>query len=607
MVLQRNTRLKIWGWASPYEQINISFLNKEYNIRADVKGDWQLYLPPQKPGGPYNMQIHANNTIYIHNIYIGDIWVCSGQSNMELTMSRLRYKYPKEIAESDNPYIRQFLVPDIYNFISAQKDIPNGRWTPANSNTIQDFSAVAYFFAKELYNRYKIPIGIINAALGGSPAEAWMSKDALQNFPSYIAEAEKFKNDTLIKNIESQNAQAINTWYKKLNASDRGIQENWKSPATNISQWKTFPVPGYTNTSAGASWFRKEIFVPASMTGKTALLELGRIIDADSVFINGIFAGTTSYQYPPRRYELTDSLLKPGKNVLVVRIVTNTGKGGFVPDKKYNISTGNDTIDLQGEWYYQTGCETEPAPAQTFIRWKPTGLYNAMIAPLTSFAIKGVIWYQGEANTQKPQEYRLLLENLIKDWRTKWRQGDFPFLYAQLPNFMAAANIPQESHWAALRQQQLRILEIPNTGMAVTIDLGAWNDIHPENKKDVGLRLSMQARKIAYHENITAGGPIYQSVAEKNGKMVVSFSNTGAGLIAKNGDTLKYFAIADKNKKFVWANAIIKGDKVFVSNHKIAHPVYVRYAWADNPEGANLYNKEGFPASPFEAHCKIKE
>ncbi len=281
-------------------------------------------------------------------------------------------------------------------------------------------------------------------------------------------------------------------------------------------------------------------------------------------------------------------------------MINSSGLGGFVPDKPYFLSVGTDTLDLKGVWKYKEGAAMKPIQGQTFIRWKPGGLYNRMIAPLIPFSIKGVLWYQGESNTRNPSEYRMLFPALINNWREKWGLGEFPFLYVQLPNFMESKPHPEESNWAALRQVQLETLTTPNTGMAVGIDLGEWNDIHPLNKKDVGERLALVARAVVYgEEDIVYSGPLYKNYTIDGNKIKITFTHTGSGLVAKGDHRLHQFAIAGVDKKFVWAQAIIQGDNVVVWSDEIKDPKYVRYAWANNPEGANLYNVEGLPASPF--------
>jgi len=608
MVLQRDVRNNIWGWAKVNEQVTVRFIDSTYVTVADSAGYWSVLLSPSPAGGPFEMQIRASNEIILHDIMIGEVWVCSGQSNMELSMERVSPIYEKEIANSTNAYVRQFYVPQKYDFNGPRNDLESGSWISANPQSVLKFSAVAYFFGRALYEKYRVPIGLINSSLGGSPAESWMSERALSSFPKYLEEARRFKDSTLIKTIEESDNNRIHSWYQLLAQTDKGYngpQGSWYRPKLNTSDWKTMEVPGYWASTSlgpvnGAVWFRKDFNVSSSMAGKQAKLILGRIVDADSVFVNGTFVGTVSYQYPPRRYEIPQGILHKGKNTIVVRVISNAGKGGFVPDKQYEIVEGNQTIGLKGKWQYRLGATMEPLASQTFIRWKPEGLYNAMLAPLLKYRIKGVIWYQGESNAAKPMEYRDLFTGLIKDWRLGWQEGNFPFLYVQLPNFMEAKSQPSESDWALLREAQLQTLSVPNTAMAVTIDIGEWNDIHPLDKLDVGRRLALAAESVAYGDStLVYSGPQYQSMKIEGNKVSLSFSSVGKGLVAKGGEGLKSFAIAGSDKVFVWGQARIEGDKVIVSSDRVPNPVAVRYAWADNPEGANLFNKEGLPASPF--------
>lgn len=606
MVLQRDARVKIWGWAAGREKISVIFHDSVYHASANDKGEWTIVLSGLKAGGPFTMTVKASNTLAIKDIMVGDVWICSGQSNMELPMKRVSPLYEAEIAKSENPYIRHFAVPQKYDFNTPQNDLDSGNWETANPKNVLSFSAVAYFFGEELYEKYRIPIGLINASLGGSPIEAWLSEDAIKKFPTYEKEAQRFKDAALIHQIENQDRVRIEAWYAQLRQRDEGYRnplKPWYDPAISTADWSVMKVPGYWASGElgavnGVVWFRKEINVPASMVGKQCRLILGRIVDADSVFINGVFVGTTGYQYPPRRYDIPSTLLREGRNTIVVRVISNMGKGGFVLDKPYELICGGQTIDLKGDWQYRLGATVDPLASQTFIRWKPVGLYNAMISPLVSYSIKGVIWYQGESNADRPIEYREMFPALIRDWRTKWSQGDFPFLFVQLPNFMEAKDQPSESNWALLREAQLKTLSLPRTGMAVTIDIGEWNDVHPLNKKDVGKRLALAAQKVAYGDDrVVHSGPIYQSMRIEGNKIIITFTNTGGGLTAKGGE-LRYFTIAGVDKQFVWAKAKIETNKVIVWNEKVPNPVAVRYAWADNPDGANLYNAEGLPASP---------
>lgn len=607
MVLQRDAEVKIWGWAAGNEKVTVSFNGQQFRTQANGAGEWAIKLSGLQAGGPYTMQLEASNTILIKDVLVGDVWVCSGQSNMELPMRRVLPLYGEEIRDANNPYIRYFSVPQRYDFNQEREDLEAGQWQSTTPESVLGFSAVAYFFAKDLYDRYQIPIGLINASLGGSPAEAWISEDALKQFPEHYQEAQRFKDSSLIKQIEQADNARRQAWYAQLNQKDKGYEnprQPWHDPALNTSTWPTMQVPGYWAATSlgpvnGVVWFRKEVDVPADMAGQPAKLNLSRIVDADSVFVNGQFVGTTGYQYPPRWYTVPEGVLKAGKNTIAIRVINESGSGGFVLDKPYTLTAGNQMIDLKGAWQYKPGAVMEPLASQTFIRWKPVGLYNAMISPLLNYRIKGVIWYQGESNADSPEEYRTLFPALIRNWREKWGQGDFPFLFVQLANYMEAREQPTESDWAMLREAQSQALTLPQTGMAVTTDVGEWNDIHPLNKKAVGQRLALAARKVAYGEKVVSSGPLYESMEVKGRKIILTFSNTGSGLVAKDGGELRHFAIAGPDKHFVWAKTRIRGNKVEVWSEEVPNPVAVRYAWADNPQEANLYNKEGLPASPF--------
>jgi sialate O-acetylesterase len=612
MVLQRDAKIKIWGWASSGEKVKIKFNQHKCAITTATDGQWSAILPAMKAGGPFVMDISAKNHIIIRDILIGDVWFCSGQSNMVLPMERVKEKYPDVIDSADYPQIRNFFIPTVSDVSKIYDDLPPGKWLAANPENVLSFGAASYFFAKQLYNKYHVPIGLINSSVGGTPIQAWISEDGLKNISQYADRLTILKDTAYLNNIQKKTAERKELDSRPVKIIDKGLTAavKWNDTAYIPQGWHKFWLPGYWADQGihglnGVVWFRKEINVPASMTGKPAKLFMGRIVDADYLYVNGVLSGSTSYQYPPRRYNLPAGLLKPGKNIIVVRIVNTAGKGGFVPDKPYYLSAGGQNIDLRGDWQYKVGQVFTPKnDRENFIPFsgqnEPTGLYNTMVSPVINYAIKGILWYQGEANTFRPNEYEQLLPALIADWRSKWHEGNIPFIYAQLPGFMEVDYSPADSKWAQLREAQLKTLSVPNTAMAVTIDAGEWNDIHPLDKKDVGERMALGAEKIAYGDsNLVASGPIYQSSKIEGNKIVITFNSTGGGLIAKGGTELSQFAIAGEDGKYVWANAIIKDNKVVVWSDEIAHPLYVRYAWADNPEGANLYNKEGLPASPF--------
>ena len=602
MVLQRNSNVRIWGWASEGEDIEVSFQQRNYNT-STKNGKWEILLENPNIGGPYTMQISGKNSIQLDSIYIGDVWLCSGQSNMELPMSRVAPKYPEEIKSADNAEIRYFQVPKEYNLTKKLDDFSGGNWISVNQNTIEGFAAIPYFFAKNLYEEYQIPIGLIDASLGGSPVEAWMSEKALKNFPEAIAEVEKLKPEGVIDSLEQLDQNRIRNWYTTVTAEDAGLKSGWKTANFDDSDWEEFELPGLLKQPInGVVWFRKKFDLKSEFSGKPAELLMGRIVDADSVFVNGTFVGNTTYQYPPRRYQIPENILREGENTITVKLISERGRGGFVTDKPYEINFPEKRIDLKGAWKYKVGKATEALQPQTFYRWKPTGLYNAMIHPLLKYSIKGAIWYQGESNTSEPEKYSELFPKMIESWRENWHQeaSNFPFLFVQLANFMESRENPTDTNWARLREAQKAALNVPKTGMAVTIDVGEWNDIHPLDKKTVSDRLATAAKHLAYGDaSVVPSGPIYTSSEIKNDSIILHFEAVGSGLKIKNNQELKGFAIAGNDKQFVWAKAKIEGDKVIVYSPQVKHPVAVRYAWADNPENANLYNKEDLPASPF--------
>lgn len=610
MVLQRNAQINIWGWAAPGEKLTIKFNGKTVRSTATADGKWATTLSAQKAGGPYTMQIDASNHIMLKDILVGDVWFCSGQSNMVVNMERVKEKYPDEIASANYPQIRNFFIPTISDVKAIHDDLPASHWVAASPQNVLTFGAASYFFAKQLYLNYHIPIGIINSSVGGTPIQAWISESGIQSVPQYASRVTQFK-DTAYVNKLMHPAVPVNAGKPIVPKPDKGMAGpiKWYDTAYVAKNWHHYWLPGYWADQGirglnGVVWFRKEIIVPANMTGKPAKLYMGRIIDADEAYVNGKLVGNTTYQYPPRRYSVPAGLLKPGKNLVVIRVTNTGGKGGFVPDKNYTLTTGTESIDLRGDWDYKVGQVFVPTDNFNFNTFsaqnEPTGLYNTMVAPAINYNIKGVAWYQGEANTGKAQEYAPLLKALIADWRSKWNQPNLPVVFAQLPNYGETQYSPTESQWAELRESQMMALSVPNTGMSVNIDAGEWNDIHPLNKKDVGERLALAARSIAYHDTkVVPMGPIYQSAKVEGNRIMVTFNNIGGGLLAKGGGELNYFAIAGADKRFVWAKAIIEGDKVIVSSDDVVNPMYVRYAWADNPEGANLYNQEGLPASPF--------
>jgi sialate O-acetylesterase len=608
MVLQRDIKVPVWGWASVGEKIQIEFNGATYNTVTGEDRKWKLKLNPSKAGGPYQMIVKGSNTIVLKDILMGDVWFCSGQSNMEFEMKKVADKYAKEIESSENNKIRQIVISRKPLF-NATPDVETySGWQSANSQTVLKFTAVGYFYAKELFEKYKIPIGLINCCFPGTPAEAWINETTLKKFPAYFDRAMELKDTAKVNNIRKKDKLYTDNWYSQVKNNDLGIQEKWFSTSNNYSDWGSINMPDFwQNTSlkemkAGVVWLMKEIEIPESLAGKNAILYLGNIVMIDSTYFNGNKVGYVDNRYNPRRYKIDGKLLKAGKNTIVVRVLSERTEGGFIKNKSYKLDIEGRSIDLTGDWHCKIGVNVEPFQREklTSFQRQPSSMYYGMLSPLIGYGIKGVVWYQGEDNSARAKEYQSLFPALINSWRDEWKQGDFPFLYVQLANFNPAVNKPGESKWAELQEAQSMTLALPNTGMAVINDLGEWNDIHPSNKYDVGKRLALVAQKVVYHDKkVISSGPTFKTMKREGKKIIITFTNIGSGLIAKGGGELKYFTLAGSDKKFVWAKAKIEKNKVVVWNDEISSPMVVRYAWADNPQGANLYNKEGLPASCF--------
>jgi sialate O-acetylesterase len=510
-----------------------------------------------------------------------------------------------EIEAADYPEIRFFTVPKKTSSLPL-KDMDKQNWTLCTPATVKKFSAVSYFFARELHKNKNVAVGIINSSWGATSAEAWLSSEMLATHPDFRERVLSTDNDTskwnsYVKNcIKAEQDREI-----IARTSKKGIEAGVMNYGYDDSGWKkcTSPVdmPGTgLNGYWGLVWLREQIDIPQKITTKKMKLVVN-ILARDAIFyINGTEVAHIVNPGKTFSIDVTPGILHQGHNVLSVRLYVNWGSAhiGTKKEEPYIVSEDNKIrIPMKGEWSFNSEIETSVAQWQDYYN-KLSVLYNARIAPIIPYGIKGVIWYQGENNAGNGYQYRTLFPLLIEDWRVRWQLGYFPFLYVQLANYMEKKNEPEESEWAELREAQLMTLKYPNTGMAVTIDIGEASDIHPRNKLDVGKRLLLLARRIAYGEDITASGPLYQSAKIEKNKIRISFTSTGSGLAARDGNLLKGFAICGDDKRFYWANATIDGNEVVVSSIKVPEPQAVRYSWANNPDG-NLINKEGLPASPF--------
>ncbi len=625
MVLQQGMKVHLWGWASAGEKVTATLNNQKAETQTAKDGTWSVYLKPMKAGGPYDLTLTGKNTLVVKDVLVGEVWVGSGQSNMWLPVSQVN-NAAEEIAAAKYPMIRQFTVPNVA--AAAPTKNLGGAWSVCSPETVSGFSATAYFFGRKLHQDLKVPIGLINSSWGGTNAQTWTPLDVfksvpeLKHFEDYIGIS---KNDLSAANKKF--LAKLDEWEKathRNNPVNIGFQDGWAKPEYNDQDWAAIDLPGsFDNLNGnenfdGVAWFRKVVTLPSDWAGKDLDLGLGAIDDYDTTYFNGTKVGSigveTLHPYStPRNYKVPGFLVKAGRNVIAVRAFDNFWMGCFAgPAQEMAIRlTGKKdsaAIGVSGKWgakieqeihpiHRELGKPREPVRAGNVLA--PGALYNAMIHPLTPYAIRGALWYQGEreACDGNPYDYRVLLPGMIQGWRNAWGQGDFPFLYVQLPNYMAVTPKPSESCWAELREAQMLTLKYPNTGMAVTIDIGDTVDIHPKNKQDVGKRLVLWALAKTYGQKVVYSGPLYKSMNAEGNKIRIRFEFADGGLKAK-GDKLTGFAVAGKNKKFVWAEAKIEGDSVVVWSDKVSAPAAVRYAWADNPI-CNLYNNAGLPASPF--------
>jgi sialate O-acetylesterase len=605
MVLQRDVAVNIWGWAKPGEKVTVSIGSQKISAKASKDGEWKVQLKPIPAGGPYEMTIKGNNIIVLKNIMAGDVWVCGGQSNMEWPLSRSR-NWAADKNGTDNPNIRLFYVPKKMSMKPLQ-NTSEARWEACSQESAASFSAIGYYFGWNLSKELNIPIGLINSNWGGTDIETWISLETMYADKDYTAAIDKIKAmnlDQLQKDAEIQ----VNKWQNAVEKEDPGMLNKWYSPDTKTTDWKTMKLPQAWEGAGlpaldGVVWFRKEVTIGAADAGKEAIISLGPIDDSDETYFNGVKIGKTENRYDaPRSYKVPAGALKAGINLISIKVIDTGGGGGlWGMDNQVYLEVAGNKISLAGDWQYKVALDL-PAPKEAASPNSfPSLLFNGMINPLLNFPIKGVIWYQGENNAGNYVKYRTLFPAMIKDWRSKWGVGDFTFLFVQLANYMEPPQVPQQSTWAGLREAQTMALAEPKTGMAVIIDIGEAKNIHPANKDDVGYRLSLAALKVAYGKDLVYSGPLFKSLKIDGDKAILEFDPVGSGLVVKDKyGYLKSFAIAGADKKFVWARAIlVEGNKIVVSVDAVKDPVAVRYAWADNPDDANLYNAEGLPALPF--------
>lgn len=591
--------------------------------RRGVAGDggtWRLVFPPLPAGGPYELRVKSGGeALEFTDIFIGDVWLLAGQSNMQLPMERVKYRYPEEYREGASPLIRQFAVPICWNFDSAQAELSGGEWKTAAAEYTPVFSAVGFFFAKKLYERYNVPVGLVLTAVGGTPVQAWMSREALREFPDELEKAEALRAPGLVKRIQRADEERIAAWWRLLDEKDPGILENWAAggdEGSGNALWKktnlTDSWEGNDELSGtGTVWLRKHVNIPHSRAGKPVRISLGTVTDADVFYVNGIMSGSVSYRYPPREYELPG--LNAGDNLLVLRVAAVHGQGGFTRGKKHRIiwEDGRES-DISSGWEYRRGAVMEPLEEQTFFERMPLGMYQAMTAPLHDFPVRGICWYQGEMNADEPGTYPGYFSRLTADWREKWKNPRLPVLFVQLPCY----DLYDAGHWVEFREMQRGLTAIPDTAMVVTTDCGEVNDLHPVSKKPVGERLAMAAFQLAYGECGTWLSPVFSFGETEESGIVLHFEHADDGLETVDGEMLCGFEYGFCGEspecsgvicRRIPAEAALEGNRVRAALPESGgrRPDVLLYAWSNQPEG-NLCNSQKLPASPFRYLIKEK-
>jgi sialate O-acetylesterase len=606
MVLQRRKPVAVWGWAPAGSPISIDFRGQTTRTTPNAAGAWMAKLPAMEAGGPFELIVHAGEArIELQNVLVGDVWVASGQSNMEFVVSQANNP-AQEIAAAHDSLIRQFKVPDSWSN-DPEEDLAGGDWAPADPQHVGDFSAVAYFFARELRKSIKVPIGIVNSTWGGSNIETWMSRGAQRISDSTWLELRRAE-EARVEHIRDALRQKLGG----LPLKDSGLVNGaalWANPTLNDSAWSTIPVPSYWEQHGyagmdGVAWYRVAFDASDAELRDGATLSIAAIDDDDITWVNGVEVGRTVGYNIERVYRISPNVLHAGRNLLAIRVSDGGGGGGI--NGAVSLAFGNGAPrSLAGNWKFKVG-EVSFQPDGQQINKVPSVLYNKMLHPILPATIMGVLWYQGESNANNMQQataYRDQFKTLITSWRHEWDSGrdTFPFLWVQLPNFGPTDGVPPATAtWASQRESMTAALSLPKTGQAIAIDVGDATNLHPRNKQDVGSRLALVARKVAYDEDVLASGPTYRSQSIRGDTIIVTFDNVGEGLASRlTNERVGGFSIAGADRKFVWAQAKIVGNTVHTWSDEVRDPVAVRYGWANNPDRISLYNREQLPAAPF--------
>lgn len=619
MVMQQKVSAPVWGKASPGSEVTVttSWDRRSYTVSVADDGRWKVEVTTPKAGGPYSMTVvqSGHEPVTVSNILIGEVWLCAGQSNMEMPVKGTWggvLNYEQELRDAANyPEIRLMTV-GLKTAVRPEDDFAavGGGWQVCSPETVDGFSATAYFFGREIHRERNVPVGLINSSWGGTVIEAWTSRDALAGVMNIEEQAEMVAGwPEDVQTRREAYVKALNEWAAQAEAYDEVHtgDDVLSGLSVDDADWKAIHLPGYIETIYpaldGKVVVRRSLQIPSSWVGKPLTLHMAAIDDNDVTCFNGVKIGETYGWTAPRTYEVPAEAVTGSDVVVSIRIMDITGTGGISGDDASFYLEGPDgsRVSLAGEWRSKVVADYSDLPPKPLNTCDDpniaTVLYNAMVNPLVPYAIKGVIWYQGCSNENRAYQYRDLMRLMIRDWRNRWGY-DFPFYITQLANYRRSLPEPAESMWAELREaQDMAARVVSNTGMAVTMDIGDAYDVHPKNKQEVGRRLALQALKKTYGEKVECSGPVYDGY-EIDGRAVrLRFTSVAKGLVVK-GDRLEGFAVAGADRVFHWADARVVGDCVEVTCPEVPFPLAVRYAWADNPS-ANLYNTAGLPAAPF--------
>ena len=621
MVLQRGKSIPVWGTADAGETVTVSFNKKQYTVVADEQGRWRVDLPKMKAGGPYELTV---DSLQFTDVLIGDVWLLSGQSNIDVHIERVYPQYVKEVDSYENPNIKLFRVQNDTDTHGPKDDIrPTSiNWKPLNKQNAWPFSAVGYFLGKRMYEKNKVPQGIIVNSWGGTPIEAWISADSLKrDYPQLVTKTAFYQNDNYVKAQMQANAEANKQWDNLLNQAD--AVQDYIRPDYDDADWQTINQNNWQWRGCGSVWLRQHIIINKEHARKPARLLLGTLFDQDITYLNGQEIGHTYYQYPPRRYDIPEGLLKEGDNVITVRFINKYGAVHFIPEKPYMLCFGDDrcsqnplpedVIPLAETWKMHVGAEMPNCPSgDVSLQNLPTTLYNAVLHPLAPYALSGVVWYQGESNTGNPAPYADYLKKLMGCWRDRWQDQQMPFVIVQLANYdgrqqtgfprpITYQSEPVNSGWAQLREAQRTVAKAdPYAELAVINDLGETVDIHPLRKKEVAERIGLCFDRLVFNDKKVSLSPkvIDSQLKMDNGQWTIILTLDQP---VQSGE-LNEFEVAGSDGKFVNAEATGQGNVITIltPHSSLLTPRTIRYAWKDNPLKANVRSLSGLPMSSFE-------